>query len=92
MVSLEAMAMEAAKVAMRELRDGVVARQAEAEAYVNDTADEESRVAVTAVVAAEMPAWLLVDGDETEVEDDDEEEETEAAEAERDAELRAAEV
>jgi hypothetical protein len=32
MVSLEAVAMEVAKVAMRELRDGVIARQASVEA------------------------------------------------------------
>jgi hypothetical protein len=92
MVSLEAVSMEVAKVAVHELSDGVVMRQAEAEAqmYIDDAADEQSRVAATAVVAVGTTAWLLVDGDETEVEDDDDEEEAEAAaEAERDAQLRA---
>jgi hypothetical protein len=62
-VSLEAVAMEAAKVAVRELRDGVVARQVsvEAQMYDDDTTDEESRVAATAVVAAGTTAWLLID-------------------------------
>jgi hypothetical protein len=46
--------------------------------YGDNAADEESRVAVTAVVAVGMTAWLLVDGDEREVEDDDEEEEAQA--------------
>jgi hypothetical protein len=99
MVSLEAVAMEAAKVAVCELCDGVIARQASAEAqiYDNNAADEESHIAATAMVAARTTAWLLVDGDETEVEDDDDEEtedyddneETEA-EAQRDVELCAA--
>jgi hypothetical protein len=80
MVSLEAMAMEAAKVAMCELRDIVVARQAEAKVlmYVDDAADEEPRVAATAVVATGTTAWLLVDDDETEVEADDKDEEAKA--------------
>jgi hypothetical protein len=45
MVSLEAVAMKAAKVAVRELRDGVIARQAlvEAQRYGDDAADEVSR-------------------------------------------------
>jgi hypothetical protein len=83
MVLLEAVAMEAAKVAMCELRDGVVAHQAEAKVlmYVDDAADEEPRVAATAVVATGMTVWLLVDDNETEVEADDKDEE---AEAERD--------
>jgi hypothetical protein len=41
------------------------------------------------VVAVGTTAWLLVDGDETEMEDDDDDEEVEA---QRDAQLRAAEV
>jgi hypothetical protein len=51
MVSLEAVAMEAAKVAVCELHDGVVGRQAsvEAQMYGDDTEDKESRVAVTAM-------------------------------------------
>jgi hypothetical protein len=64
MVSLEAVAREAAKVAVREQHDGVVD---------DDTAAEESCVAVAAVVAYGTSTWLLVDGDDTEVEDDDEE-------------------
>jgi hypothetical protein len=114
MVSLEAVAMEASKVAMRELHDGIIARElcdgiivhelrdgivarqvsVEAQMYGDDAADEESRVATTAVVAVGTTAWLLIDGDETEVEDDDDNDvEVEAAtEAQRDTELRAAEV
>jgi hypothetical protein len=58
--------------------------------YIHDTVAKESRIATTTVVASGTSAWLLVDGDETEVEDDDEDEEVEAAtEEERDAELRA---
>jgi hypothetical protein len=92
-VSLEAVAMEVAKVAMRELHDGVVACQASVEArmYGDDAADEESRVAAMAVVAAGMTVWLLIDGGETEVEDSDDEAEA-AAEAHRDAQLHVAEV
>jgi uncharacterized membrane protein YgcG len=47
MVSLEAVAKEATKVAVHELCDGVVAREAEAEAhmYINDAMAEESRIA-----------------------------------------------
>jgi hypothetical protein len=88
MVSREVVAKE---VAMRELRDGVVSREAEAEAqmYIDDAVAEESRVATAAVVASGTSAWLLIDDDEMEVEDDDEDEEAEV-EAERDAELRAA--
>jgi hypothetical protein len=47
--------------------------------YDGDTADEESRVAVMVVVAARTTAWLLIDGDETEVEDDCDNEEADAA-------------
>jgi hypothetical protein len=81
MVSLEAVAMEAAKVTVRVLRDSVVARQAsvEVQMYGDDVADEESRVAATAVVAAGTMAWLLLDGDETEVEEEDDDEKAEAA-------------
>jgi hypothetical protein len=95
MVSLEAMAIEAAKVAMHELHDGVVVCHAsvEAQMYSDDIADEELCVVVMAAVAAGTTAWLLVDGDETEVEDDDNDEEAEAVvEVQRDAHLRAAEV
>jgi hypothetical protein len=94
MVSLEAVAMEAAKVIVRELRDSVVARQAsvEAQMYGDDAEDEESRIAATAMVAAGTTAWLLVDGNETEVEDDDDEEVEATTEAHRDAEQRAVEV
>jgi hypothetical protein len=62
MVSLEAMAMEAAKVTVRELRDGVVARQAsvEAQMYGDDAADEEWHVTATAVVAVGTTACLLL--------------------------------
>jgi hypothetical protein len=56
--------------------------------YVGDV----SRVAATAVVATGKTAWLLLDGDETEVEDDDKDETEAAVEAERDAELRAMEA
>jgi hypothetical protein len=87
MVSLEVVSMEAAKVTVRELRDGVVTRQAsvDAQMYGDDAADQESRVTATVVVAAGT-AWQLVDGDEMEVEDDDDDEEVEAAaEAQRDA-------
>jgi hypothetical protein len=82
-------------IVARELRNGIVARQVsvEAQMYGDDAADEESRIAATAVVAVGTTAWLLVDGDETEVEDDDDDEEAEAAvEAQRDAKLRAVEV
>jgi hypothetical protein len=91
MVSLEAVAKEADKVAVRELRDGVVAREAEAEVqmYIKDVVAEESRVATAAVVSSGTSAWLLVNGNETEVEDNDKDKE---AEAERDAELWAADV
>jgi biotin carboxyl carrier protein len=59
--------------------------------YGDDAADEELRVAATAMVATKTTTWLLLDGDEMEVEDDDDEEEAEAAaEAQRDVELRAA--
>jgi hypothetical protein len=93
MVSLEAVAMEAAKVAVRELHDSIVARQAsiEAQMYGDDAEDEESCVAAAAMVAGGTTVWLSVDGDETEVEDDDEEAKA-AAEAQRDTELRATEV
>jgi hypothetical protein len=47
--------------------------------YIDDVADMESRVAAMAVATAGTPAWLLVDGDETEVDA--------AAEVECDAEL-----
>jgi hypothetical protein len=82
--------MEAAKVAICELRDGVVARQAEAKVlmYIDDAANEEPRITATAVVATGTMAWLLVDDDETEVEADDNDEE---AEAEHVAEAEAAE-
>jgi hypothetical protein len=45
MVSLETVAKEASKVAMRELRDSIVAREVEAEVqmYVNNVTAEESR-------------------------------------------------
>jgi hypothetical protein len=96
MVSLEAVALEAAKVAVRELRDGLVARQVsvEAQMYGADAADEESRVAATAMLAAGTTAWLLIDSDEAEVEDDDDvdEEAEAAAKAQRDVELHAAEL
>jgi hypothetical protein len=89
MVSLEEVAKEAAKVAVRELHEGVVARKTkiepEAQMYIDDTATEESHaVTATMVAAGRTSTWLLVDGNETEVEEDDEDEE-----AERDAELRA---
>jgi hypothetical protein len=60
--------------------DSIVTRQAsvEAQMYDDDAEDKESRIAATAMVAAETTAWLLVDGDETEVEDDDKEEEAKA--------------
>jgi hypothetical protein len=59
--------------------------------YVDHTADEESRIPAMAVVAAGTTAWLLINGDETEVEDDDEDKEAEAAaEVEHDLQLRAA--
>jgi hypothetical protein len=53
MVSLESVNMEAAKVTVRELLDGIAARQAsvEAQMYSDDAEDEESRVAATAMVA-----------------------------------------
>jgi hypothetical protein len=53
MVSLEAVAKEAAKVSMHELRDDVVTREAEAKVqmYIDDAATEESRIAAVAVVA-----------------------------------------
>jgi hypothetical protein len=57
--------------------------------YDDDAADEELRVAVTAVVDTGTIAWLLLDANETEVEDDDKEAEA-TAEAHRDVELRAA--
>jgi hypothetical protein len=90
MVSLEAVAKEAAKVVMRELREGVVARETKAGAwmYFDNAEAEESRVATAVVVAAGRTfTWLLIYGDETEVEDDEE-----VVEAERDAELRAVDV
>jgi hypothetical protein len=89
MVSLEAVAIEAAKVVVRELRESVVARQASVKVhmYGNDTEDEESRITTTAMVATGTTAWRLVDGDKTKVEDDDDEEVV--AEAQCDAELRA---
>jgi hypothetical protein len=85
-------AKEAAKVAVRKLRDGVVACEAVAEAqmYADDATAEESRVAAAAVVVAGNSAWLLVDSDETEVEDEDNDEAEAAAEAACDAELRVA--
>jgi hypothetical protein len=94
MVSLEAVAKEAPKVAVCELRKCIVAHETEAEAeaqmYFDDAAAEESRDVTTVVVAAgRTSAWLLVDGDETEVKDDDKDEE---AEAERDVELHAADA
>jgi hypothetical protein len=76
-VSLEAVAKEASKVTMHELREGIVARETEAEAqmYIDNTAAEESRVATaTVVVAGRTSAWLLIDGDEMEVEKDNEDE------------------
>jgi hypothetical protein len=57
--------------------------------YNDDAVDKESRIAVTAMVAAGTTAWLLLDTDKTVVEDDDEEAEA-AVEAHRDVELRAA--
>jgi hypothetical protein len=58
--------------------------------YGDDAADEESRVAATAVVAIGTTVWFLVDGDETEVEDDDDDKEAEAAvEAHHNVELHA---
>jgi hypothetical protein len=93
MVSLEAVAMEAAKVTVRELRDSVVARQAsvEAQMYGDDAEDKESCVATMAMVAIGTTAWLLIYGNEIEVEDDDKEAKA-AVEAQHDAELHAAEV
>jgi hypothetical protein len=93
MVSLEAVAMEAAKVTVRELHDSVIARQAsfEAQMYGDDGEDKESCVAATAMVAVGTTAWLLIYGNETEVEDDDKKAKA-AAEAQHDAELRATEV
>jgi hypothetical protein len=94
MVSLEAVAKEAAKVTVRELREGVIAKEAEAEAqmYIDDAATEEARVTTGALVGAgRSSTWLLVDGDEMEVEDNDEDEEAEAK-AERDAEMHAADA
>jgi hypothetical protein len=61
----------------------VIAREAEAQMYMDVVAAEEEHAATAAEVAA---AWVLVDGDKMEVEDDDE------AEAERDAKLRVAEA
>jgi hypothetical protein len=79
---------------VRELHDAAVARQAEVEAqkYIDDTVNEESRVATTAMVAAGTTVWLLVYDDETEVEDNNnKDEKVEAvAEAERDTKLCAA--
>jgi hypothetical protein len=46
--------------------------------YDDDAEDKELRIAATAMVATGTTAWLLVDGDETEVEDDDDDEEAEA--------------
>jgi hypothetical protein len=95
MISLEAVAMEAAKVAVRELLNGVVARQAlvEAQMYGDDATDEELCITATIVLAAGTMAWMLVDGEETVVEDEDDDEEAEAAaDAQRDGHLRAAEV
>jgi hypothetical protein len=98
MVSLDAVAMDATKVAVRELLDGVLMRQAliETQMYGDDAADEALRVTVTAVVATGTKAWLLLDGDETEVEDDNVEAAVEAervtmAEAKRVTEAEAAE-
>jgi hypothetical protein len=85
MVALEAVAKEAAMIAVRELCEGVVVRRTEAQMYIDDAAAEDSCAATAAVVAVERTsAWLLVDGDDTEVEDDDKDEE---AEAERDTRL-----
>jgi hypothetical protein len=88
MVSLEAVAMEAAKVTVRELHDSVVARQAsvEAQMYDDDAEDKESCVAAMAMVAVGTTTWLLIYGNETEVEDDDKKAKA-AAEAQHDAEL-----
>jgi hypothetical protein len=85
MVSLEAVAMEDAKVAVRELHNSVAACQAsiEAQMYGDDATDEESRIAATTMVPSGTMAWLLLDGDKTNVEDDDDDEE---AEAQRDVE------
>jgi hypothetical protein len=79
MASLEAVAKEPAKVAVRELRQGAVAREASTKMYMDYAAAEEDRVADAAEVAS---MWELIDGDETEVEDGDDEEEEEEHEAE----------
>jgi hypothetical protein len=88
MASLEAVAKKAAHVAVHELRQGVITREAEAQMYMDGAAIEEERMVTATEVAA---AWVLVDGDKTEVEDDDDDEEAEAK-AECDAELRATEA
>jgi hypothetical protein len=77
-------AKEAAKVAMRELRQGVVAHETVVRMYMDDAAAEEAHMADDASVTATCE---LVDGEEMEVEDGDDEEE-----AEDDAEVRAAEA
>jgi hypothetical protein len=83
MASLEAVSKKDAKVAVHELSQGVVAREADAQMYMDSTAAEEERVATAADVVA---VYVPVDCDETEVEDDDDDNEVEA---ERDAELHA---
>jgi hypothetical protein len=83
MASLEAVSKKDAKVAVHELSQGVVAREADAQMYMDNTAAKEERVATAADVVA---VYVPVDCDETEVEDDDDDDEVEA---ERDAELRA---
>jgi hypothetical protein len=84
MASLEAVSKKDAKVAVHELSQGVVAREADAQMYMDNTAAEEERVATAADVVA---VCVPVDCDETEVEDDDDDDDE--VEAERDAELRA---
>jgi hypothetical protein len=70
---------------MRELRQGVIAREAEAEAQMYDAAAEEERVTTSTVVAVgRSSAWLLVDGDEMEAEDDKTKAEDDKTEAEDD--------
>jgi hypothetical protein len=81
MVLLEAVAMEAAKIAVRELRDGVVAPGR------GQRVDVRRQRRGRGVAHRHDEAWLLVNDDETEVEDEDKEAE---AAAERDPELRAA--
>jgi hypothetical protein len=62
MASMEAVAKESTKVAVRELRQGVVAREASAKMYMDDAMAEEDGVADAAEVAS---TWELVNGNET---------------------------